>query len=310
MLRFLSNPRLYPKGGLNSQRQKLNQAQIIKSRNFNGIPQQHPEANSPETQRSNVLFMIGSTVFTGIIAFIYHTYYNKAIHDLSDSEFRKFYIADIIPLTTDTNLYRFEANIESAIYETFAVPSHVIVKDDTQQIGRAYTPTSIRSKYFDLVVRKYANGTVSRFIHSKQIGDAIEMRGLFWSFPYESNMAQEIGMVIILDKLMINKFQIAGGTGITPFYQLIKSILKDTSDTSNMTLLYANRNESSILLRPELDALVQANPKRLRVIYTIDSPLDPLTWNGDVGRVTKELIQKHLPPSNNNNLIVVCGPDS
>jgi ferredoxin-NADP reductase len=65
---------------------------------------------------------------------------------------------------------------------------------------------------------------------------------------------------------------IAGGTGITPMYQLIKHILvhePNNADTQ-MWLLYANQSVDDILLREELDALAAAHPRRLRVWYTVD----------------------------------------
>jgi NAD(P)H-flavin reductase len=39
---------------------------------------------------------------------------------------------------------------------------------------------------------------------------------------------------------------IAGGTGITPMYQIIKSSMKDASDKTKMALIYANVEENDI----------------------------------------------------------------
>ena len=39
---------------------------------------------------------------------------------------------------------------------------------------------------------------------------------------------------------------IAGGTGITPMYQIIKSSLKDPKDKTQLRLIYANVNEDDI----------------------------------------------------------------
>jgi len=39
---------------------------------------------------------------------------------------------------------------------------------------------------------------------------------------------------------------IAGGTGITPMYQIIKSSMKDASDNTKMALIYANVEENDI----------------------------------------------------------------
>lgn len=41
---------------------------------------------------------------------------------------------------------------------------------------------------------------------------------------------------------------IAGGTGITPMYQIIKSSLKDPKDRTQLRLIYANVNEDDICM--------------------------------------------------------------
>ena len=41
---------------------------------------------------------------------------------------------------------------------------------------------------------------------------------------------------------------IAGGTGITPMYQVIKAVLKNPDDDTQLSLLYANQSPDDILL--------------------------------------------------------------
>lgn len=48
---------------------------------------------------------------------------------------------------------------------------------------------------------------------------------------------------------------IAGGTGITPMYQVAKALLTDPAETTSISLIYANVTEDDILLRKELDEL-------------------------------------------------------
>ena len=46
---------------------------------------------------------------------------------------------------------------------------------------------------------------------------------------------------------------IAGGTGITPMLQIAATILDDPSDTTEVSVLYANQTEDDILVREMLD---------------------------------------------------------
>ncbi|HEU5008087.1 MAG TPA: ferredoxin--NADP reductase [Jatrophihabitantaceae bacterium] len=61
----------------------------------------------------------------------------------------------------------------------------------------------------------------------------------------------------------------AAGSGITPVLSILKSVLHRGSGT--VTLLYANRDENSVIFRAELAALAAAFPKRLAVIHWLES---------------------------------------
>jgi len=48
---------------------------------------------------------------------------------------------------------------------------------------------------------------------------------------------------------------IGGGTGITPLYQIIQYVTEvEANNGPKITLLFANRTESDILLKPEIEA--------------------------------------------------------
>ena len=50
---------------------------------------------------------------------------------------------------------------------------------------------------------------------------------------------------------------LAGGTGITPMYQVAKALLQDPEEYTTISLIYANVTEDDILLKKELDELSQ-----------------------------------------------------
>lgn len=58
---------------------------------------------------------------------------------------------------------------------------------------------------------------------------------------------------------------VAGGTGITPCYAVIKAALRDPADTTRLSLVFANNTEDDILLREELDELANNHPDRFHV---------------------------------------------
>ena len=61
----------------------------------------------------------------------------------------------------------------------------------------------------------------------------------------------------------------AGGSGITPVFSILRSAL--AHGQGRVRLLYANRDERSVIFRDELNALAAAHPARLQVIHWLDS---------------------------------------
>jgi len=62
---------------------------------------------------------------------------------------------------------------------------------------------------------------------------------------------------------------LAGGSGITPVLSILKSALH--AGSARVTLLYANRDEASVIFRDELVALTAEFPERLVVLHWLES---------------------------------------
>ncbi|MFI6095881.1 2Fe-2S iron-sulfur cluster-binding protein [Lentzea sp. NPDC051213] len=61
----------------------------------------------------------------------------------------------------------------------------------------------------------------------------------------------------------------AAGSGITPVMSIIRAVL--TQGSGRVFLVYANRDESSVIFARELDELVRAHPERLTVVHWLES---------------------------------------
>lgn len=60
-----------------------------------------------------------------------------------------------------------------------------------------------------------------------------------------------------------------GGSGVTPVLSILRSVLH--AGSGRVLLIYANRDEASVIFRDELKALASAHPSRLQVIHWLDS---------------------------------------
>ncbi|KAJ3007086.1 hypothetical protein NUW54_g3681 [Trametes sanguinea] len=97
-----------------------------------------------------------------------------------------------------------------------------------------------------------------------------------------------------------------GRTGITPMLQIIRAALKNPLDRTKLSLIYANVNPEDILLKKELDELAAKHSHRFRVYYVLNNP--PPGWEGGAGFVTKEHIEQHMPRTDKDIKVLMCGP--
>lgn len=154
-----------------------------------------------------------------------------------------------------------------------------------KEIVRSYTPISGDEQpgFFDLLIKSYPTGNISKHLASLAVGQAIRVRGPKGAFTYKPNMVRHFGMI-------------AGGTGITPMLQVIKAIIRGrkAGDRTEVDLIFANVTDKDILLKEDLDALA-AEDRGFRVHYVLDKP--PEGWTGGVGYVTGEMVTVCcLPP--------------
>jgi len=215
---------------------------------------------------------------------------------LDPTNWKEFALKGKIIISPNTALYRFALERDNDVLG-LPIGQHISVaaEIDGKEIVRSYTPTSSDddSGHFDLVVKTYEKGNISRYLSLLNIGQKVRVKGPKGQFKYSPDLCDTIGMI-------------AGGTGITPMLQIIRAALKNPLDMTKLSLIYANVNEEDILLRSELDELAEAHPARFRVYYVLNNP--PATWSGGVGFVSQEQIQQHLPASRDDIKILLCGP--
>lgn len=87
-----------------------------------------------------------------------------------------------------------------------------------------------------------------------------------------------------------------GGSGITPVFSILKSALLTSG--RRIKLIYANRDEASVIFRDELRALAKANTERLEVLHVLDSVQGYLS-----GGEVRQLVRGHAGAE-----FYICGP--
>ncbi|XP_072960626.1 NADH--cytochrome b5 reductase 1-like [Typha angustifolia] len=164
-----------------------------------------------------------------------------------------------------------------------------------EEVIKPYTPTTLDSDigYFELVIKMYPQGRMSHHFREMRVGDYLSVKGPKGRFRYQPGQVRAFGML-------------AGGSGITPMFQVTRAILENSKDQTNVHLIYANVTYEDILLKEELDTLASNYPNRFKVYYVLNQPPD--VWNGGVGFVSKEMIQTHCPAPAPDIQVLRCGP--
>ncbi|KAG6876591.1 hypothetical protein C0992_012349, partial [Termitomyces sp. T32_za158] len=229
-------------------------------------------------------------------------FYVKVLHTgrakpLNPDAWQEYPLEKKIVVSHNTAIYRFSLPHQQDVLG-LPVGQHISVSAEIngKDIIRSYTPVSNDDDrgHFDLLIKSYEKGNVSRHFAQLKLGDKIRVKGPKGNFQYSPGLADHISMI-------------AGGTGITPMIQIIRAALRNPFDKTTVTLIYANVNEEDILLKDDLEELLDVHEAKFKIFYVLNNP--PAGWKGGVGFVTKEHIQEHLPnPATTNSKLLICGP--
>ncbi|KAL4273638.1 hypothetical protein GQ457_13G021360 [Hibiscus cannabinus] len=218
-------------------------------------------------------------------------------------------------ISHNVRLFRFALPSEDQVLG-LPVGKHIFLcaTIDDKLCMRAYTPSSPIDKvgYFDLIVKVYFKGVhpkfpngglMSQYLDSLPLGSSLEVKGPLGHIEYTGQ-----GNFLVHGKPKFAKklAMLAGGTGITPIYQVIQAILKDPEDETEMYIVYANRTEDDILLRDELDGWAKKHD-RLKVWYVVQESIRE-GWQYSVGSITESILRDHIPEGSDSTLALACGP--
>jgi len=186
-------------------------------------------------------------------------------------------------------------------------------------ISRSYTPISDESDlgFFELLIKVYPDGEMTQFLNKMKVNQYIECQGPLGMICYEKPNYFRIKrfdfdtMEEIAFRMNVKKIgMLAGGTGITPFYQIIKEIHRNKKkDDTKISLICSNKTEQDILLKQELDAIQQEN-KNIDIFHTISTAKGNHSshWKGGLGRINMEMIKKHIFSPDDDVVVLLCGP--
>ncbi|WVZ68441.1 hypothetical protein U9M48_017378 [Paspalum notatum var. saurae] len=216
---------------------------------------------------------------------------------LDPENFKKFKLVEKKQISHNVAKFKFTLPTPTSVLG-LPIGQHISCRgqDATgEEVIKPYTPTTLDSDLgcFELVIKMYPQGRMSHHFREMKVGDYLSVKGPKGRFKYQVGQVRAFGML-------------AGGSGITPMFQVARAILENPNDNTKVHLIYANVTYEDILLKEELDDMAKTYPDRFKIYYVLNQP--PENWNGGVGFVSKEMIQSHCPAPAEDIQILRCGP--
>lgn len=218
-------------------------------------------------------------------------------------QFHPLKIAKVIDQTNQAKSFVFE--IPEKVKEKFNYTSGQFIilklKINGKEYKRSYSLSSCpdTDTKMQITIKRITNGVVSNYIN-----DTLKQEDEILVYPPSGTFFKEPEK-----DLEKNYFFYAGGSGITPIYSIIKTLLHKHPQ-SRLHLIYANRDEHSIIFDAQLENLQQKNAERFSITPILSEASGG--WNGMKGRLDKDKMSEFLNKSKNfpidDTAYYICGP--
>ena len=158
---------------------------------------------------------------------------------------------------------------------------------DGYQAERSYSIASAPGEPLAITVERLEDGEVSPYlVDVAREGDEFEVRGPIGGyFVWEDD-----GRPVLL---------VGGGSGVAPLMSMIRS----SSGSTPIRLLYSSRTLEDVIYRKELDSRAGDN---LEVFQTLTRD-KPAGWTGYTRRIDGEMLREVAWPADDEPHVFVCG---
>ena len=192
------------------------------------------------------------------------------------------------------------SNVPS-IFRDFSAGQHLTIKVnvDGEILFRTFSISSVPNvdNCLTLTIKRIKCGKVTNNLGDNlKIGDTLEVSapsGQFYLNPEPSHQKHYV--------------MIAGGSGITPIYSMIGTILK-FEPKSKITLLYANRTSDSIIFKDQLTNWGQEYQNKLEIKHYLSEEENP--QNAVKGYITRISLEELANRNDRDKMdFYLCGPE-
>jgi ring-1,2-phenylacetyl-CoA epoxidase subunit PaaE len=139
----------------------------------------------------------------------------------------------------------------------------LLISMNGEQIRRSYSMSSCphTDDFIAVTVKRVADGKVSNYLNDTlKPGDLMEVMEPMGNFYIDAHPSKKRHVVLF-----------GAGSGITPLISIAKTVLFAEAN-SQVSLVYGNRNQHSIIFRKELEEMEKQYADRFRVVHILSQP--------------------------------------
>lgn len=218
------------------------------------------------------------------------------------SEYIDLTVKEVVKETEDAVSIVFNQPSDQAIDYLPGQFLTLIQNINDQKVRRAYSLSSSTAinELPTVTIKRVEGGLMSNHINNNiSAGDTIEVMKPMGTFTIDINKGNKQHV-----------FLFGGGSGITPLISIAKTIL-NTESESKVSLIYANRDENSIIFRSNLESLQNEFGERFDIVQYLETA--PADWSGETGYMTADKLKSNITALQDTQYSEVqymtCGPE-
>lgn len=210
-------------------------------------------------------------------------------------------VVEITRETSDAISLHFEHPEKQAVSYKPGQFLTLILTIDGKEVRRSYSLSSTphEAPRLAVTIKRVSGGLMSNYLlDNVKVGDEIKVMQPIGNFCLTCAPDNQRHVLLF-----------GAGSGITPLMSILKTVLKEEPN-SNVTLLYGNSDEDSVIFREQLQKLEEEYAERLNIKYIYSQPKYACEHRG---RMNQSMIIKILERLKlakiDNGVYYMCGPE-
>jgi len=153
---------------------------------------------------------------------------------------------------------------------------------DDKKLKRAYSIASEPGKDVIELIIKIQGQLTNRLEKDAQIGCRLTVNGPYGNFSFDEEVDKR------------NLVLLGAGCGVTPLRSILTYIM-NTDKSNKVIMLLSSRNQEETPCAPEIKKINELQSDQFKIVHTYTRLTEDDAWQGDRGRITDEMIKKHVP---------------